>query len=354
VNTIERWGVVAGLLVAIAGCEKAKTVPEHRQGERVVVAARWNRLWMAGGTEADTSLLQPWRLAVGRDLVFVADKGGARIAAFRIADGSLAWIRGGKGSGPGEFLLPAALAVDRRGILWAADAQTGRVTLLGEDGSPRGSVPLTNLAYPEAMCPLRDGGMLLATSAQNEPLLRLSEQGEILERMELPWRDLRSAPPLSVQKLLAPTSDGCVLALALGRGFATLTERGAQTFSYLDDPPLPTVEETADKATGTTYRRVIDMQSAATSVAAEAGEIAISPGGSGALENRLVDFYRQNDGAYLRSIATPVRFERMARAGDVFFFLTHRDGYPALVAVRPQLGSEIGTTEAAAKGEFRP
>jgi hypothetical protein len=299
---------------------------------------------MAGGTEADTTLLQPWRLAVGPDLVFVADKGGARIAAFRISDGTLAWTRGRKGSGPGEFQLPTALAVDRRGVLWVADAKTSRVTLYEQDGSLKGSIPLTNLAYPEAMCPMSDGGMLLATSAQAEPLLHLSEQGEIVDRTELPWRDLRDAAPLSVQKLLAPTGEGCVLALALGRGFATLTRRGAQTFRYLDDIPLPAVEEKVDGGTGTISRRVVDMQSAATSVAAEAGEIAISPGGSGALENRLVDFYRQNDGAYLRSVATPIPFQRMARAGDVFFFLTHRDGYPVLIAVRPEIGPQADTT----------
>jgi hypothetical protein len=186
--------------------------------------------------------------------------------------------------------------------------------------------------------------MLLATSAQTEPLVRISERGEIVEKLELPWRDLREASPLSVQKLLAPTREGCVLALALGRGFATLTERGTQTFTYLDDMPLPAVEEKVDHGTGSVSRRVVNMQSAATSVAAEAGEIVISPGGKGALENRLVDFYRQNDGAYLRSVATPVSFQRMARAGDVFFFLTHRDGYPALIAVRPEIGMRVDTT----------
>lgn len=339
-----RWGIVWGVCVATTACKAAETNPPANRQERVVVPVRWNRVWTAGGTEADTTLLQPWRLAVGAGLVFVADKGGARIAAFRINDGSLAWIRGRKGSGPGEFLLPTAIALDRRGILWVADAQTSRVTLYDQEGSLMGSVPLTNLAYPEAMCPLAKGGMLLATSVQTEPLIQISEAGELGEKRELPWRDLREASPLSVQKLLAPTREGCVLALALGRGFATLTERGSQTFSYVDDIPLPTVEEKAEDGTGNVYRRVVDMQSAATSVAAEAGEISISPGGTGVLENRLVDFYRQSDGAYLRSVATPVPFQRMARAGDVFFFLTHRDGYPALVAVRPETGAQGDTT----------
>lgn len=345
-NPSRRWASVVCLCVAAAGCEAAEKAPAFRQPERLVAPVRWNRVWTAGGTESDSTLLQPWRLAVGRDLVFVADKAGARVAAFRISDGTLAWIRGKEGSGPGEFQLPSALAVDQQGTLWVADAKAGRVTLYGPDGSLKGTVALTNLAYPEALCPLGDNGMLLATSAQTEPLLRISETGEILERMELPWRDLRGAQPLSVQKLLAPTREGCVLALALGRGFAVLTERGSQTFSYLDDIPLPTVEEKVDDGTGTIHRQVVNMQSAATSVAAEAGEIAISPGGAGEYENRLVDFYRQADGAYLRSVATPVPFERMARAGDVFFFLTHRDGYPALVAVRPEIGATTAATAA--------
>ncbi|HEY0015948.1 MAG TPA: hypothetical protein VGC13_06500 [Longimicrobium sp.] len=327
-----------GLCAAAAACDTGGN-PAPRRAERTLTPARWNRVWTAGGTEADTTLLQPWRVAVGNGLVYVADKGGLRVAAFRVADGSLAWIRGGRGSGPGEFQLPTALAVDRRGILWVADARNSRMTLYRPDGSLHASVPLPDFPYPEAMCPLPGGGMLVATSAATEPLFRLSADGEIAGRMDLPWRDLAGAAPLSVQKLLAPTPEGCVLALALGRGFATLAERGARTFSYLEDLPLPRVEKTVDDG-GTVYERVVGMRSAATSVTAEAGEIAISPGGEGALENRLVDFYRQRDGAYLRSISTPVPFQRMARAGELFFFLTHRDGYPALVAVRPEIGTE--------------
>jgi hypothetical protein len=190
------------------------------------------------------------------------------------------------------------------------------------------------------MCPMGDGSMLVATSAATEPLYHLAPSGQVLEKTELPWDDLADAPPLAVQKLLAPTAQGCVLALALGRGFAMLTERGASTHMYLDDPPLPKVEETVENGGATVSRRVVDMQTAATSVAAGGGEIAISPGGAGALEKRLVDFYRESDGAYLRSFSTPVPFERMARAGDVFFFLTHRQGYPALIAVRPQVPAQ--------------
>lgn len=329
---------------AAAACGAREQDPARRV-ERNVVPARWHRVWMAGGTESDTTLLQPWRLAVGKDLVFVADKAGARVAAFRITDGSLAWIRGRQGSGPGEFQLPTALAVDRTGVLWVADAQTRRMTLYRPDGTLHASLALPEFPYPEAMCPLGREGMLVATSAATEPLVHLSATGEVVGRTGLPWRDLANAPPLSVQKLLAPAPDGCVLALALGRGFATLTERGARTYLYLNDPPLPQVERTVQDDGATVRERVVDMQSAATSVAAAAGEIAISPGGEGALQNRLIDLYRQSDGAYVRTISTPVPFERMARTGDLFFFLTHRDGYPALIAVRPEIGT--GTVSSA-------
>ena len=321
---------------ALMGCDATKTVPE----QRVLVPVTWNRVWTAGGTEADTTLLQPWRLAVGRELVFVADKAGHRIAAFRLSDGGLAWIRGRRGRGPGEFQLPTALAVDRGGRLWVADARTSRMTLYRPDGSLDASLTLSEFPYPEALCPLEDGSMLVATSAPAEPLFRLSVTGEVIDRMNLPWRDLADAPPLSVQKLLAPTADGCVLALSLGRGFAVLTERGGRTHPYVENLPLPEVEQTVADGGATVTQRVVDMRTAATSVAAHGDEIAISPGGSGALENRLVDFYRRSDGTYLRSVSTPAPFQRMARAGDVFLFLTHGDGYPALVAVRPEFGPD--------------
>lgn len=317
-----------------AGGEKQDGVA---RGKRVVVPVEWHRVWTAGGAEGDTTLLQPWRLAVGGEFVFVVDKAGQRVAAFRIDDGALAWIQGGKGSGPGEFQLPTALAVDSRGMVWVSDAKNSRLTLFRSNGVLEHTIPLVDFPYPESICPLAKGGVMIATSAVTDPIFHISESGKIIGRMPLPWKDLSGAAPLSVQKLLTSSKDGCVLALALGRGFAKFSESGADTYAYLDEIPLPKVERRTDDGGNVVTESVMNMQIAATSVTAHGEEITISPGGSGPLENRLVDVYRHHDGAYLRSYSTPVPFQQMARAGDIFFFLTYRDGYPALVAVRPEV-----------------
>lgn len=138
-----------------------------------------------------------------------------------------------------------------------------------------------------------------------------------------------------MHKLLAPIPDGCVLALVFGRGFAVLSEGSVRTFPYVESFPLPKIESRAE-ADGSRLETVVNGRVAATSLAAADGQIAVSPEADGELSRRVVDLYDQSNGAYSRSYTTPVSFEEMGHSGDTYFFLTHRDGYPALVAAQPQ------------------
>ena len=352
-NNAVAFGIVLCLTCGLAGsCKEAPRPGEsqatHASNGRVVVPVQWRRVWMTGGAENDTTLLLPWRLALGTHLVIVADKGGARIAAFRKEDGALAWIRGRKGSGPGEYQEPTAVAVDGRDRIWVADATNRRIDVWTPDGELYESFTPPDLSYPEAMCPLPSGDMLVATSAQTNPLLRISESGRVVSRTNLPWPDLVGAPPLAVTKLLAPIPHGCVLALVFGHGFAVLSDGGVRTFPYVESFPLPQIESNVEPD-GTTSNRIVNARISATGVATADGQIAVSPERAGELTRRIVDVYDQRSGAYVRSYATPVSFEEMVRSGDTYYFLTHRAGYPALVAVRPE-----AVTEAQADSAIQP
>ncbi len=325
--------LLPALLVAFTACGSSGDTRSAAAQNRTFEAVRWKRVWQTGGTEADTTLLQPWKMAVSPRHVFVLDKAGTRVAAFRRSDGAIEWITGSKGSGPAEFLLPTTLAVSQTGDVWVADAKNSRITVIASDGSVRRSIALQGLPYPESLCALPQGGMLLATSGSGQPLLHLTDEGTIASRMALPWPDLADTPPLATQALLTPSEDGCILALALGRGFAVYTGDSFRTYAYVDSFPLPVVE-TKREVGGTLAHRVVDMRVAAQAAAAAGGEISVSPGG------RVIDVYSRRNGLYLRSVVTPTNIVAFARADDVYYVLTFQNGYPALVAARPLFGRD--------------
>jgi DNA-binding beta-propeller fold protein YncE len=82
---------------------------------------------------------QPSAVAIGRNGdIFVADGHGgntnARIVKFT-KDGKFIKTWGKKGTGPGEFDAPHALAFDSKGRLFVADRGNNRIQIFGQDGA---------------------------------------------------------------------------------------------------------------------------------------------------------------------------------------------------------------------------
>lgn len=66
--------------------------------------------------------------------LYVSDGyGNARVHKFA-ADGTLQFSWGGPGSGPGQFRLPHAIAVDRRGTVYVADRENSRIQVFTAAG----------------------------------------------------------------------------------------------------------------------------------------------------------------------------------------------------------------------------
>lgn len=91
-----------------------------------------------GGAAEPGYFYQPSDVLVTTDgTIFVADghgRGNARIMKFT-SDGTLITTFGTKGSGPGEFNGPHALAMDSMGRLFVGDRGNNRIQILDQDGN---------------------------------------------------------------------------------------------------------------------------------------------------------------------------------------------------------------------------
>jgi PQQ-like domain len=301
--------------------------------ERTIVEAEWRPAWVRGGSETDTLMLLPVELAVDGGLVYVADRMGRRVVAFRSADGAHAWSAGREGAGPGELRHPSAIAaIPGQGVV-VADMGNARLSFLDRAGALRRELPLPDATIVTSICALYDGSLLLARLGHGDALLRMGAEGEVAERRELPWPDLDDGPILRRQALLAPTrgGDGCILALGLGRGFARYDGRAfTATHPYVEALEVPDPEVRMTKAGQS--ERLPSPRFAATSLSVDSGVVAIGFGGETPDAGWLVDHYDEATGAYLFSYRAPVPLERVARAGSRYYVLTRLEGYPALVA----------------------
>lgn len=295
----------------------------------------WKPAWVRGGAEADTTLETPHGIAAEGGLVYVLERFGHRVTAFRQEDGSLAWVAGREGSGPGELKRPSAIAALPDGGVAVADPGNGRLTLLGRDGRVRGSVPLRGeAAHPFALCPLADGTFVLAgATVGRDPVTRIAADGTVLEHHPLPWRDLAEGPVSRRYALLATDAGGgaCWLALGKGRGFARYRAGGFEPARrYVELFDLPEYVVTGDR---TRWReRPVDDRHAATGVAVEGGRLLVAFMGLTPSRGRLLDVYDARTGAYLHTLRSPKSIHGLASAAGRLFVLTTQNDAPTLIA----------------------
>jgi hypothetical protein len=316
-----------------------------RSGTRAMVPVQWNQLWMAGGSEDDTTVMMPAGHVADSGLVLVAEPGVHRVTALRVEDGSVAWRVSGPGGGPQELRNPVAVAFDPRGGAVVLDQGNGRLVVLDRAGRARRHVTLQDNGYPLGVCPLADGSFLLATVGSTHPLAHVSAEGETLARLPLPWSDLRNVGTLPQQGLVAadPRAGGCVYGLQFGRGFARFADgRFGPPGDYVEAFDLPRSTQRPDS--GGRSERLGERIEAARAITADHQTIAVGFVGRSDDGGRLIHLYSAEHGSYSRSFLAPFWFDRFARTGDVYVFATRRNGYPALVAARVSEARADGIT----------
>lgn len=317
-------GCAAALLTACqrdaprAAPASAATVPARRLHE-----VTWTRVWQRGGADADTAVQFPFRLAADSARVYVLDAAARRVVALRASDGATVWLAGGEGGGPGEFREPSALTVTPAGEVAVADPANSRITLLdAATGALRGSVPAEGVPTVLSMCALPGGDLLLHTLGAPEPIVRMSAQGQIVERVPFPWPDLTRRPAVVMQGYLAPLPGGeCVLALGVGRGFSVFRGRRFQAPApYVERFDVPGVEVTRT-AEGGRSEKLSERRVAALDVLASDGEIAVPFEGRTRDAARVVDLYSRRTGRYRETLRLPAPVDGLARAGPLWVAL---------------------------------
>ena len=322
---------------------------------RSVAAPAWDTLWTRGGTaQDDTLLLMPWALAADSARVYLLDAAAYRVVAFRVADGSLAWVAGRKGGGPGEFAGPTAIATLPDGSVAVADSRNSRVSILDTAGRVTRELSLSEAGDTRSMCALRDGSLLLSTSNDEWPVVLMSAWGRVVRRYQLPWPDLARVPPLARQARLAgtPNWSTCVLALELGRGFAVFDgERFAAPHDYVESFDLPRVDVRRTFSSRT--QRVLERRIAAYDVAVDGREIAAAFEGRTDAARRIIDVYDTQSGAYLRTYLLPDAVANLARWGGRYYIVSEREGYPVLLAVEDRATDGLAPKPPKARGRGR-
>jgi hypothetical protein len=336
-------GIVRGLGVLLlafaAGCgtESGNTGAEKRpELSRKLVEVTWRERWIAGGEEGDTTVLIPVAAVGDAERVYVLEPQLHRVVALRASDGAVLWTAGGEGAGPRELRNPTALSMDKDGNVRVMDQGNGRVAVLTPAGTFVRHAPLQMVGYPNGLCALDDGSMLVAPLVTDHPLVRVSPDGKVLQRYELPWPDLADAGSLSTQGDLERDGDGgCVYAMSKGRGFATFREGKLAAHDYVEWFDVPSTERTGDPRAGRRQETVPEGSRASQGVGV--GEEGIAVGFSGRTNDagRLIDIYDRETGAYTHTYRAPRWFSWMGRAGPLYVFITRVNGYPAVVAAEP-------------------
>lgn len=328
----------AACVGALAGCGRVEE-PGGVQRQRLSrkrVDVEWRERWLVGGAEGDTTVLMPTAVVGDGERVYVLETRLHRVVALRATDGAVLWRAGGAGGGPQELRSPSAFTLDRNGNVLVMDQGNGRLAVLSPTGTFTRHIAVKEMGYPSGLCALDDGSVLVAPLVTEHPLVRLSPQGKLVQRYELPWRDLVDAVSLSVQgDLEKDGSGGCVYAMSTGRGFARYRNGRLSAHDYVEWFDVPPTTRTGDAYAGGRRESLAEGPQAAQGVGIGEEGIAVGFSGNTNDAGRLIDLYDRTTGAYTRTYRAPRWFSRMNRAGDLYVFTTRVDGYPALLAAEP-------------------
>jgi len=160
-----------------------------------IVTMEMKELWRAGGDDDDVffgNVLQVLPAPGGG--VYVLDAQLLQVFAFS-ADGELVRTLGGRGEGPGEINnVNSLIALDDH-TLGLGQVLPGKLVKIGDDGTPAGSIRITDPDSPDSgFVLLMDGrahGSLLALAGMR---WRMGDAGELYQNMFLRRYGLDGAP----------------------------------------------------------------------------------------------------------------------------------------------------------------
>lgn len=209
----------------------------------------------------------------------------------------------GKGSGPGEFLIPTDFAVDRESNIWICDGSTGLVTIFSRDGSLKKTLRIKSTPY--RMCLLGAGKFIIQKSFPLDYLFEMYDSTGSLQR-EFGANILSEQSRFPILMGGCMATDGNFLYYAFHYfGYLACFNLKDGKVKYLvktmDQLPMPKVQM------GKEYMRISkDNQIASLQIGLEDGKILVKSGISLRKPEKgpyytVIDTYLASDGSYLYS-----------------------------------------------------
>lgn len=329
-----------------SGCAGEGGLPWRReQVERRPLEVAWDTAWVFRSGVNDTTLTYPRALVGGDDgTVYVSDM-GVRVVALD-STGSVKWMHGTKGAGPGEYRNINDIRF-LQNQLFLHDAGNLRISVLDPAGRPVRFVSTQELPPLEAVVPLRDGRMaalagLVGTEGGDRAVLVLDREGKELQRVGIGLADYASLAGLAKQGILASDGEQWAFAYHLANGWTTFSSAQARGIGgrYVENVEPPQVRE---ERTENGVRMQIDGRIVCSACSASLSDslLFVHFGGHSKKQRGLLDVYDWVDGRYLASIDLPSKANHVAVRGKRVYLLktTPVPQVVALDLVSPDLSS---------------
>ena len=324
-------GAMAMAALALAvGCELAVASARAPSNARVAAPAR--RIVAHAVVSAHTDAapaLAPMRLAADAERLIVLDAAHRRLAI---------WTPHDSVQHAGAVLSRAPFQLARRGDrIGVLDARDARLTVLDSRGRIRARFGLAHLPPAFAACAFADGSWLVLTAGDGDALIRLDSVGAVLWRRPVPWPVVTTWPPLARQGVLAPTRDGCALALAFGPGWAEVQPDGRM-------PTVMPLREAGPSPRQSWRRRT--ERTAQTPLVADVvvrgDTIELLAVGTTLDAWRVIDRFHVRTGAYLGSIRLPGPVRAISATPDGWGAIVPTPRGPRLARLRPVRIPSVG------------
>lgn len=245
------------------------------------------------------------------------------------------WRAGGKGAGPGEFLLAnslVALPQQRFGVI---DPRAARMVIFDSAGKYYADVtgPLFDREVDD-LCATSDDDYI-ATRFPDWEVVKTRRSGRIIDRAMPKWPDttMYLAPILRQTRFarVRPAGSSCLLYATSGNAFAYLD---TVSLTLQDVRPYAEPFKTPDVATKNQQPLVQNHAYSGTFVVATDSIVYVLFAGRSALSERVIDAYRHDNGQYLWSIQLPRKTFQFDIVDDVLFMLERAGDYVRIASYR--------------------
>ena len=126
----------------------------------------------------------PWSVTVNNQLVYVSESSNHRIAIFTL-EGQLIRTIGSRGSGPGQFNSPGAVAFSPDGDMYVVDYTIHHIQVFNSDGVYQREFGRGQLNYPLDILITADGHVLVADQC-NKRVVIFNTTGQIIHSFQAP------------------------------------------------------------------------------------------------------------------------------------------------------------------------